>query len=55
MVVPLNEMEEARIRFESELAITFSIFGVLGFEGQAEGVGWCFPGLCVPVPSTLCA
>lgn len=26
-----------------------------GFEGQAEGVGWCFPGLCVPVPSTLCA
>lgn len=26
-----------------------------GFEGQAEGVGRCFPGLCVPVPSTVCA
>ena len=22
-----------------------------GFEGQAEGVGRCFPGLCVPVPA----
>lgn len=37
--MPLNEMEEARIRFESELAITFSIFGVLGLE-MVVGYRW---------------
>lgn len=32
MVVPLTEMEEIGIRFESEFAIKFSIFGILGLR-----------------------
>lgn len=41
--MPLNEMEEARIRFESELAITFSIFGVWVWRWLLDigGVNWC--------------
>lgn len=37
--MPLNEMEEAGIRLESELAITLSIFGVLGLE-MPVGYRW---------------
>ena len=42
--MPLNEMEEAGIRFESELAITFSIFGVWGLQmpvGYRRVNNWC--------------